>query len=108
MKSQIIALREKGLYFWSKCGKIRTRKTPNMDTFHSLYRYYASNKSWESFSQGKKAGGIRSKLETRDHINVLELTAAKFGIITLTKMFPTVKVVHLQIDNVDILKFFRI
>ena len=23
-------------FFWSECGKIRTRKTPNTDTFHTL------------------------------------------------------------------------
>ena len=36
----IPSLREKYPYskfFWSECGKIRTRKTPNTDTFHAVY-----------------------------------------------------------------------
>ena len=24
-------------FFWSECGKIRTRKTPNTDTFYTLF-----------------------------------------------------------------------
>ena len=38
-KSARVALHEKCLYsefFWCECGKIRTRKIPNVDTFHGV------------------------------------------------------------------------
>ena len=35
-----------------------------------------------------------SKLETPDYINVLELKATKFAIMTFSKIFLNVKIVH--------------
>ena len=35
-----LSLRKKSPYlqfFWSDCGKMRTRKTPNTDTFHAVF-----------------------------------------------------------------------
>ena len=31
-------------FFWSKCGKIQTRKTPNADNFHSVLGFCTENK----------------------------------------------------------------
>ena len=53
-----------------------------------------------AFYQGYKTEKPWSKLEAKNHINVPELKAAKFDIMTFTKMFPTAKVVYLQIDNI--------
>lgn len=51
--------------------------------------------------------GPCSNLETRVHINVLEWKAAKFAIITFTKMFPDVKVVDLQMENMVVLSYIK-
>lgn len=51
--------------------------------------------------------GPCSNLETREHINVLEWKAAKFAIITFTKMFPDVKVVDLQMENMVALSYIK-
>ena len=53
-----------------------------------------------AFCQGCKTEKPWSKLEAKNHINVPELKTAKFDIMTFTKMFPTAKVVYLQIDNI--------
>ena len=40
VKSQHSTLRKKCPHselFWSECGKMRTRITPNMDTFHAVH-----------------------------------------------------------------------
>ena len=42
LKQQLL-VREKRPYseiFWSECRKIRTRKTPNTDTFHAVFQIY--------------------------------------------------------------------
>ena len=56
----------------------------------------ASVKGWRAF-----CGVPWSDLEAREHINVLELKAAKFAIMTFTKMLPDAKVVHLQMNKME-------
>lgn len=51
-------------------------------------------KGWAVFCWGCKTGCPMSKLETPDYINVLELKATKFAIMTFSKIFPNVKIVH--------------
>ena len=46
-------------------------------------------------------------LEGKDHIKVLKLKAAMFGIMTFKKMFPTAQVVHLRIDNIVALSYLK-
>ena len=51
--------------------------------------------------------GPWSNLVTREHINVLELKAAKLAIMTFTKMLPDVKVVHLRMNNMVALSYIK-
>ena len=60
-----------------------------------------------AFSREHTTGGPPSNLEAREYINVLKLKAAKFDIITFTKIFPHIKVVHLQMDNMVALSYIK-
>ena len=60
-----------------------------------------------AFSREHNTGGPPSNLEAREYINVLKLKAAKFDIITFTKIFPHIKVVHLQMDNMVALSYIK-
>ena len=52
--------------------------------------------------------GPCSNLKAREHINIAEWKAAKFAIMTFTKMFPDVKaVVDLQMENMVALSYIK-
>ena len=59
----------------------------------------ASVEVWGAYSQGQKAGRPCSKLERMKHINIVELKAVTFAILTFTKIFSQAKIIHLQMDN---------
>lgn len=66
-----------------------------------------SMKVWGSCYKHKMER-LWSNLEAREqHINVLELKAATFVIMSFSKMFPNVKVVHLQMDCMVALSFIK-
>ena len=56
-----------------------------------------------AFCQGQMAQESWEKLDVKKHKNMLELKVAKFAMMTFTKMFPTAKTIHLQIDNIVVL-----
>ena len=53
------------------------------------------------------SGNLWSKLKTQNPIIVLELKAAKFTIMTFSKVFNNEKIVHLQMDNVVVLSYLE-
>ena len=57
----------------------------------------------------EKLGGLSScsYLDTREYIIVLELKEAMFATMTFTKMFPVVKVVHLQMGNMVAFSYIK-
>ena len=65
----------------------------------------ASLKGWEAFYQGHRTRGSWTLLESKYHINVLELKAAKFEILTFTGMHPSVQSIHLQMDHIVALSY---
>jgi len=65
----------------------------------------ASMKGWGAFCQGQRTGGPWSMIEKKDHINILEMKAAKFALMTFVLRFPRVKAVHLQMDNMVALAY---
>ena len=58
----------------------------------------ASKSGWEAFCNGVSTGGKWLEKEENLHINVLELIAAKFAILTITKGQSNMAT-HLQIDK---------
>ena len=56
----------------------------------------ASLEGWGAFCQGHKTGGHWTLSEKKDRIAVLELTAAKYTILTFTRLYPTAKTVNLK------------
>ena len=44
--------------------------------------------------------GDPGQLWNEVHINVLELEAAKYAILTFTRMYPMVKSIYIQMDNI--------
>ena len=38
--------------------------------------------------------------EKKDHINILELRAPKYAILTFTRLYPTAKTIHIKIYNI--------
>ena len=65
----------------------------------------ASMKDWGTYCQDQRTGRPRSKLQTKEHINILELKAAKCFILTFTKIFSQAKITHLQMDNIAALSY---
>ena len=65
----------------------------------------ASLKGWGAFYQGHRTRGSWTLLESKYHINVLELKAAKFAILTFTRMYPSVQSIHLQMDHIVALSY---
>ena len=62
-------------------------------------------KVWGAYCQGQRTGEPWSKLETKEHINVMELKTVKFAILTFTKIFPQAKTIHLEMDNIATLSY---
>ena len=58
-----------------------------------------------SLLPGSEDWGSRSKLKTKEHINVLELKAAKFAIFTFTKIVPQATIIYFQMDNIATLSY---
>ena len=58
----------------------------------------ASKKGWGAVCQGIRTGGLWSKKKHECHINLLELLAIKFALLTFSKMI-NFKSVHIQVDN---------
>ena len=54
---------------------------------------------------GLEDSGLWSKLEKKENISVLELKAAKFAILTFTKIFAQAKIIHFQMDNIAALSY---
>ena len=58
----------------------------------------ASKTGWEAFCQKTSIGGAWSQAEQPLHINILELRAAKFVILTFCR-YQKDLAVHVQMDN---------
>ena len=58
----------------------------------------ASKKGWVAGSQRIRTGGLWSRKEQQYNINLLELLAIKFALLTFSKMM-NFKSVHIQVDN---------
>ena len=102
-QSQIIVITNGSSFLMTmlKLSKVKSLLTlkPQM-----LIASDASMKSWGVFCWENETGTM-AKLRKR--INVHELKAAKFAILTFTKMYPDVKVVHLQMDNMVGLSYIK-
>ena len=65
----------------------------------------ASLEGWVAFCQGHKTGGHWTLSEKKNHINILELRAAKYAILTFTHLYPTAKIIHIKMDNIVALSY---
>ena len=65
----------------------------------------ASLEGWGAFCQGHKTGGQWTLPEKKDHINILELKAAKYAILTFTRLYPTARTIHIKMDNIVALSY---
>ena len=57
-----------------------------------------STKGWGAHCNGISTGGKWSKKEQQHHINVLELMAVKFAVLTFTKNLSNLSI-HIQMDD---------
>ena len=65
----------------------------------------ASLEGWGAFCQGHKTGGQWALPKKKDHINILELRAAKYAILTFTHLYPTAKTIRIKMDNITALSY---
>jgi len=79
----------------SKLGAIQW---PQLNTNHSTSKSDASKTGWGAACQNRSTGGLWSKEESLEHINFLELKAAKLAILTFVRLL-SVTSIHLQMDN---------
>ena len=63
-----------------------------------------SKKGWGAVCQGRRTGGPWSKKEQEYHINLLQLLAIKFALLTFSKMM-NFKSVHIQVHNQTALSY---
>ena len=65
----------------------------------------ASFKGWGAFCQWHETGGHWTLLEKKDSIDVLEMTAAKYTMLSFTRLYPTAKTVQLKMNNTVALSY---
>ena len=65
----------------------------------------ASLEGWVAFCQGHKTRGHWTLSEKKNHINILELRAAKYAVLTFTHLYPTAKIIHIKMDNIVALSY---
>ena len=58
-----------------------------------------------AFYQGHKTGWHWKLSEKKDHIDILKLRAAKYAILSFTRLYPTAKAVSMKMDNVVALSY---
>lgn len=93
------------LSWWVENLKLNNGKALVSSPPQLLMSSDASTQGWGAFCRGNKTGGPWTAQEKKLHINVLELKAAKLAILTFTKLFPKVKAIHLQMDNMAALSY---
>ena len=67
----------------------------------------ASMQGWGASCRGHKTGGGGpwSSIEGKNHINILELKAAKLTILTFCHLFPQVQAIRIKMDNMVTLSY---
>ena len=65
----------------------------------------ASLEGWGAYCQGQKTGGPWTSQEKKDHINVLELRAVKYAILTFSRLHPKGQSIHIQMDSIVVLSY---
>ena len=65
----------------------------------------ASLEDWGAFFQGHKTGGQWILSERKGHINSSQLRAAKYAILTFTRLYPTAKTIHIKMDKIVALSY---
>ena len=81
-------------------GKSLLWKPPQL-----LIRSDASKEGWGAYCQGKRTGGPWSERERDLHINLLELKAANFAILTFTQNKKNLNSIHIQMDSMVALSY---
>ena len=65
----------------------------------------ASLEGWGAYCPGQKTGGPWTSQEKKDHINVLELRAVKYAILTFSRLHPKSQSIHIQMDSIIVLSY---
>ena len=65
----------------------------------------ASLEGWGAYCQGQKTGDPWTSQEKKDHINVLELRAVKYAILTFSRLHPKAQAIHIQMDSIVALSY---
>ena len=58
-----------------------------------------------SYCHDQKTGGPWTSQEKKDHINVLELRAVKYAILTFSRLHPKSQSIHIQMDSIIVLSY---
>ena len=64
-----------------------------------------SLEGWGVFFQAHKTGGQWSLSEKKCYLNILELKAAKYAVLTFTWLYPTSKTIYIIMDNIVALSY---
>ena len=65
----------------------------------------ASLEGWGAYCPGQKTGGPWTSQEKKDHINVLELRAVKYAILTFSRLHLKGQSIHIQMDSIVVLSY---
>ena len=65
----------------------------------------ASLEGWGAYCQGQKTADPWTSQEKKDHINVLELRAVKYAILTFSRLHPKAQPIHIQMDSIVSLSY---
>ena len=99
--SSIVALDpfcKEGLNWWISNLRLSSGRSVISHQIELLIQSDASKTSWGALCQKTSIGGVWSQAEQLLHINILELRAAKFAILTFFRYKKDVAV-HMQMDN---------
>ena len=79
------------------------KKINNFSVSQLMVASDVSLEIWGDFFQGRRTRVTWPSVRRKFHVNVLELKASTFTILTLVSMHPTVWSIHLTINNIFVL-----
>ena len=90
----------KELQWWIENLRLTKKKTLINPQPQIAISTNSSLEGWGAYFQGQKTGSPWASQEKKDHINVLELRAVKYAILTFSCLYLKVQSKHIQMDSI--------
>ena len=95
----------KELQWWVENLQLTKGKTLINSQLQITISTDASLEGWEAYCQGQKTGGPWTSQGKKDHIDVLELRAVSYAILTFSRLHPKAQSIHIQMESIVALSY---